>query len=379
MEKYPKRTWVEIDLHALADNYRAIRAASESRLVMAMVKGNAYGHGAPGVAKKLSTLGVDWFGVASAEEAMELRRAGIREPILIMGYTPIEWIPYLISQDITQTVMDFESAKQYSDAALVYSKRLKVHIKLDTGMGREGIVCRNRVEEAAAEAERICRLDGLYAEGLYTHFSDASGTESSYTQMQAALFQNISEILEQKNLRFEIKHCANSAAVIKYPCVHFDMVRAGIILYGLAPDRQMPLPEGIRPVMSLRSVIAQVKLMETGSDIGYGRTYTTIRPSRIAVLPIGYADGLPRACSNRIEVSVHGKKVPVVGTVCMDLTMIDITDVPQAKQGDVVTIIGHDGNTFCSAETVAQACDTISYEIITCIGKRVPRVYQEEE
>jgi len=379
MALYHKRTWAEIDLTALARNFLEIRRHSQAKRVMAMVKADAYGHGAVGVAKKLSTLGVDYFGVASLEEALELRNNGITEPILIMGFTPAEYTGELLSHDLTQTVLDYEDARAYSDAALVYSKRLKVHIKLDTGMGREGIVCGGRVKDAAAEALRICMLDGLYAEGIYTHFAAACASDTAYTEKQTSLFSEICADLEQKNIRFEIKHCANSAAVLEYPCVHFDMVRAGIILYGLTPDEAMPLPEGFRPVMSLKTIIAQVKSMAAGSDIGYGRTYTTTRPSRIAVLPIGYADGLPRLCSNRIQVGLHKKSVPAVGRICMDLCMIDVTDVPKAKRGDEVTIFGWEGDILHPVETLAKACETINYEIVTSIGKRVPRVMLEEE
>jgi len=378
MENLPKRTWAEIDLDALADNYRAICTAACGTPVMAMVKGDAYGHGAVRVAQVLSRMGVSYFGVATPEEALELRENGIRDPILIMGYTPPAYIGLLVKHDITQTVLDYESAKSYSDAAMVYSKRLKVHVKLDTGMGREGIVCRDRIAEACEEIMQICMLDGLYAEGIFTHLCDATSSETWYTERQIALFGEVIENLEKKNIRFEIKHCANSAAVLKYPCAQFDMVRTGILLYGLTPDASISLPNGCRPVMSLRCSVSQVKTVAAGSDIGYGRTYTTVRPSRIAVLPIGYADGLPRLCSNRLLVSLHGKKVPVTGNVCMDLTMIDVTDLPQAKRGDIVTVFGRDHNTVCTAEDVAAVCGTINYEIVTCIGKRIPRVYVGE-
>ncbi len=375
MTDYMKRTWVEIDLSALGDNFRAIKSIAGKQRVMAMVKADAYGHGAVAVATELSRLGADFFGVATIAEAVELRNAGIKEQILILGYTPVEYAKDLLRHNLTQTVTDEAYAKELNDAVSGMGKSLRIHIKLDTGMCREGIVCRGRINEAVDEAYRICCMSRLYAEGIFTHLCDAENENGEYTSMQISLFCEVFEKIEQKGIHFEIKHCANSSTVLKYPCVQFDMIRTGISLYGLSPDSSVQLPDGSRPVMSLKTVITEIKDVAEGSDVGYGRTYRTSRKTRIAVIPIGYGDGLMRLCSNRIKVGIGGATAPLVGRVCMDLSMLDITDLPNVKRGDVVTIFGHDNDATYPAEHIADACMTINYEIVTSIGKRVPRIF----
>ncbi len=379
MTDYKERTWAEIDLSALGDNFKVISSLAGKQKVMAMVKADAYGHGAVTVAKKLSQLGVDSFGVATIEEALELRKAGISEPILILGYTPAKHAQKLLDFNLTQTVTGAEYARELSDAITGADKSLYIHIKLDTGMCREGIVCRNRTDLATEEACTICGMSGLYAEGIFTHLCDADNEDRTYTEAQISLFCEVLRKIEEKGIHFEIKHCANSATVLQYPCVQFNMVRAGIAMYGLSPDSSGELPDGFRPVMSLKTVITELKDVDEGSDVGYGRTYKTSRKTKIAVIPIGYGDGFHRLCSNRIRVGINGTIVPLVGRVCMDLSMLDVTDLPNVKRGDIVTLFGHDKDTVYPVEHIAKAAMTINYEIVTGLSKRVPRIYIDEK
>ncbi len=379
MTDYTERTWAEIDLSALGDNFKAISNLAGKQKVMAMVKADAYGHGAVAVSKKLSQLGVDFFGVATLSEALELRESGILEPILILGYTPPKYARKLLDYNLTQTVTGAEYARELSESVTGADKPLHIHIKLDTGMCREGIVCRNRVDSASEEAYAICRMNGLFAEGIFTHLCDADNEDRAYTEAQISLFCEVFRKIEEKGIHFEIKHCANSATVLQYPCVQFDMVRAGIAMYGLSPDSSGNLPDGFRPVMSLKTAITELKDVDEGSEVGYGRTYKTSRKTKIAVIPIGYGDGLHRLCSNRIRVGIGGMTVPLVGRICMDLSMLDVTDVPNVKRGDTVTLFGHDKENVYPAEHIAEASMTINYEVVTGIGSRVPRIYIEKK
>lgn len=367
------RTWAEIDLNALAHNYRALRSNLEPGCrFVGVVKANAYGHGAVPVAKKLEELGAEYLAVACLDEAVELREAGIRAPILILGGTTGQFAGELLRYDITQTVFDLATAKEYSAAAQKADKLLKVHIKADTGMGRLGFFGKDRVEEIKA----VCALPGLDWEGLFTHFADADGSEE-YTMAQFTDFLDLRDALAKEGVTFKINHCAASAAMLHYPCTHLDMVRPGIALYGHYPDEESVGLDGpgLIPVMTLKTRVAAVRTLPAGSSISYGRTHVLSRESRLAVLPIGYADGLHRGLSNRMEVAFPSGRAPVVGRVCMDLCMADVTDLPEVKAGDVAEVFGKS----LPVEEKSDALNTISYECLTSISRRVPRVYGNGE
>ena len=369
------RTWAEIDLDALAHNYYTLRALlpPECRF-LAPVKANGYGHGAVPVAGKLERLGADMLSVACVDEGAELRRAGIRTPILCMGVTPAQLTGELLDLDITQTVEDLESGEALSRQAQRLGRKLRVHLKVDTGMGRLGVYWGDGDHTAAVrELLQLCRLPGLEVEGMFTHFAVADSDEA-YTRRQLDRFLEARAALEEQGISLKICHCAASSAVLHYPCTHMDMVRPGIALYGYYPD-----PEGdrdscppLKPVMRLYSRISAVRSMPAGARISYGGTAVLKRDSRLAVLPIGYGDGLPRVLSNRMQVLIGDKLCPVVGRVCMDMCMADVTDLPQVRAGDVAQIYG-DGLT----DRAAAQADTISYELLCRVAPRVPRIYWE--
>lgn len=369
MEQTQMRTWAEIDLDVLAHNYRALRSNLEPGCkFVGVVKANAYGHGAAPIAKKLEELGAEYLAVACLDEAVALRQAGIKAPILILGGTPGQFANELLHYDITQTVFDLATAQVYSKAASEAGQGLKVHIKADTGMGRLGFVGENRV----ADILEACALPGLEAEGLFTHFADADGSEE-YTMAQFTDFLDLRDALAEKGKTFKINHCAASAAMLHYPCTHLDMVRPGIALYGHYPDEEAVGLDGpgLIPVMTLKTRVAAVRTLPAGSSISYGRTHVLSRESRLAVLPIGYADGLHRGLSNRMEVAFDGQRAPIVGRVCMDLCMADVTDLPQVQPGDVAEVFGKS----LPVEEKSDALGTISYELLTSVAPRVPRLY----
>ena len=371
------RTWAEIDLDALAHNYRRLRQLSRGGQVkfLGLVKSNAYGHGAVPVARKLQALGADMLAVACLAEAVELRQAGITIPILCLGQTAPEYAPALLEHRITQTVGDPATAQALSDAAVRAGKTLTVHIKLDTGMGRLGLLCTGGGEAALArtarEIDSLCALPGLRAEGLFTHFADADGSEE-YTRAQFDRFQAVIGRLRRRGVNFQIYHCAASAAVLNYPWTHLDMIRPGIALYGWPPAPDMGALD-LRPVMAVYSRIAALRDMPAGSFVSYGCTARLDRDTRLAVLPIGYGDGYPRSLSNRMEVRIGDKLCPVVGRICMDMCMVDVTGLPQVRPGDTAAVYGP-GLTGRAAELDV----TIVYELLCRISPRVPRVYLEQ-
>lgn len=371
MERVQMRTWAEIDLTALEHNYRALRSnlAPGCRFV-GVVKANAYGHGALPVAKRLETLGAEYLAVACLDEAVALREGGVTAPILILGGTPAQFAPELLHDGLTQTVFDLDTARAYSAAAVAAGGRLKVHLKADTGMGRLGFVGPDRV----AEMVQVCALPGLEVEGLFTHFADADGSEE-YTMAQFTDFLDLKEALARAGVRLTIYHCAASAAMLHYPCTHLDMVRPGIALYGHYPDRESVGLDGpgLRAVMTVKTRVAAVRELPAGTSVSYGRTRVLGRPSRVAVLSVGYADGLHRVLSNGMEVLFPGGRAPQVGRVCMDLCMVDVTDLPQVKPGDVAELFGQG----LPLEEKSDAAGTISYELLTAVAPRVPRVYVE--
>ncbi len=361
------RTWAEVDLDALAHNYHVLRGLAPEAKFLGLVKADAYGHGAVPVARKLETLGADMLAVACLAEAIELRQAGIAIPVLCLGQTPPELAPELLAYGVTQTVGDLETGKALSAAAVKAGKTLKIHVKLDTGMGRLGFTGPTLEEEIRA----LCALPGLEAEGIFTHFANADGDEEYTRQQYDDFIITINELYHEDGLDFKIYHCAASAAVLNYPYTHHNMIRPGIALYGYVPDPSVADP-GLRPVMTVKSRIALVRDLPAGAKISYGSTATLERDSRIAVLPIGYGDGLHRALSNRLEVRIGDRPCPVLGRICMDMCMVDVTDIPGVKAGDTAQVYGP-GLTDWAAELAG----TIPYELLCQLTPRVPRLYLE--
>ena len=368
MEYQEKRTWAQIDLSALEHNYRALREQLEPGCkFLGVVKANAYGHGAVPVAKKLEQLGADYLAVACLDEAIELRESGIGLPILILGVTPPEYTDELLRYDITQAVGDLETAREYSEKADGLGKRLKVHIKVDTGMSRLGFFWETAAEEAAGLAE----LKGLELEGIFTHCAVAD-SEEDFTMEQFDRFLRVTQGLEKKGVKIPIRHCAASAAMLNYPCMHLDMVRAGIILYGHFPEVDMEYLCDLRPVMTLKTRIAAIRQLPAGVTVSYGRTARLDKPATLAVLPIGYADGFHRV-ANRGAVIIRDRACPIVGRVCMDLCMVDVTGMDDLTPGEEVIVFGSEGVTV---EDVAARIGTIQYETLCAVSRRVPRVYK---
>ena len=368
-----RRTWAEIDLDALAHNYRRARELTGPGVrYLGVVKADAYGHGAIQVAAQLEELGADYLAVSSLDEARELRHGGIDAPILILGHTPPEMVPELIRYHITQAVSARAKAEEYNAAASACGGRLKVHIKVDTGMSRLGFLVRDEHFDGGVEAiAASCALPGLEAEGIFTLFavSDEDDTDSeAYTREQFALFLRVVNALAERGRTFPIRHCANSGALARYPEMYLDMVRPGIALYGVGADAKRL---GLRPVMTLKSSVSTIKIFDPGTDISYGRTYRAADKARIGVLPIGYADGLFRGLSNRLAVVTDQGPAPIRGRICMDMTMVDLTGLPDVKVGSEVEIFGRRQ----SVDHLAQLLDTISYELLCAVSKRVPRVY----
>lgn len=361
-----KRTWAEIDLSAIGQNLNTVRQrVGEKVKVMAVVKANAYGHGVDLVAPYLADRGVDFFGVSCLQEAMELRALGLDQPILILGYTPANHFPRVLEEGISQTVFSMEDAKALSAAASTLGKNAKVHIALDTGMGRIGFDAFDPAA-AAQEALQVAALPGIEIEGLFTHFAvaDTDG-EEPYTQAQFDRFMQVRALLKEAGVE-PLCHASNSAGTFLKEEYHLDMVRAGIVLYGLEPGgRENPFT----PAMTVKTLISFVKELPAGRDISYGRHYTTQKPCRIATLSAGYADGYPRILSGKGQVLIHGKLAPILGNVCMDQMMVDVTEIP-CKAGEEAVLMGG-GIDF---NELAKELGTIHYELVCGVGKRVPRI-----
>ena len=374
MKQTQTRTWTEIDLSNLEHNYRALRAMlPQGCRFLGVVKADAYGHGAVQVARRLETLGAEYLAVACLDEALELRQAGITTPILILGYTPTERAEALLDNGITQTVYDVEMARALSDAAAAAGKTLKIHVKADTGMSRLGWLCGGEDQSAAVEAiAQVCALPGLEAEGIYTHFANADGDED-YTMLQFTRFLDLLEALKERGITFAIRHRAASAAALKFPCTHLDMVRPGIALYGHYPDPSCEGLDGpgLRPVMTLKTRVASVKAVPAGTPVSYGCTHVLDRETKLAALTIGYADGLPRLCSDRWQVELGGRRAPILGRVCMDMCMADVTGLEVAP-GDEAEVFGE----RLPVEELAALAGTIQYELLCAVSPRVWREYR---
>jgi alanine racemase len=366
-------TWAEVSIDAIQYNFSQFRQFVGLRTkTMAVVKADGYGHGSIEVAWAACQAGADYLAVALLDEAIILRDAGITEPILILGYTPPRSVKEAILHNITLTIFDDEVLDEIIQQSAILRKIASIHIKIDTGMSRIGVRTR---EDAFVLAQKALEAPYLYLEGIFTHFASADSPDSSYTRSQFKHFQYILDFLAENHVDIPLKHCCNSAATMKYPEMHLDMVRIGIALYGLYPDSSLKdHPIVLRQAMSLKTKIAHVKQVPARQPVSYGCTYSTDHESLIATLPIGYADGLSRLLSNRGMVLVHGQRALIAGRVCMDQTMIDVTDISGCAVGDVVTFFGDDH----SVDLLAEIMSTINYEVVCLIGKRVPRVYIEK-
>ena len=369
MNDLQKRTWAEIHLDRLEHNYKALRALAPDSKFIGLVKANAYGHGAVAVAKKLAELGADYLAVACIDEALELRRAYVTVPVLILGNTDPAYTRQLLEYDLTQTIYDRELAALFSAQAKKLGAALRCHMKVDTGMGRLGVLW-NGEESSADTLEEMYRLPNLKWEGVFMHFSDAD-TSPDYSRIQIDRFKSLLEELERRQVNIPLRHCCAGAATILYPEAHFDMIRPGIPLFGLYPDPCTRDKIDLQPVMELKTHLISVKELPAGSCISYGRTYTLERDSKVAVVPVGYADGLPRCLSGKMEMLVGGRKARQIGRICMDMCMLDVTDIPDVAPGDEVTIFG-DG---VPLQALADAADTITYELMCAVAPRVPRIY----
>ncbi len=369
------RTWAEISLKNIEHNYKAMRARlHHGTRFLGVVKADAYGHGAVQVAGLLQELGCDYLGVAFIDEALHLRENGITLPILIMGYTSPELTHRLLEHNLAQTVYSIEMAEAFSSAAAALGKTLTIHLKADSGMGRLGFKCHDG-RDPETDMLRVLQLPGLYAEGIFTHFAVADVSGDPFTEKQFSAFKELVERLEKNaGLKFEIKHCANSGSMINYDWSYVDMIRPGLSLYGLFPDKDTGGLE-LKPAMALKTRVAQIKAFDAGDTVSYGRVYTAPSKRKIAVITIGYADGLHRVLSDKIDVLLHGKRARQVGRISMDMCMIDVTDIPDAKPGDIVTVFGRDGDAFIPIEEQAALAGTISYELLCAVSPRVPRVY----
>ena len=377
--QYRQRAWAEISLDALTHNVEEIRKKlAKTTEYCAVVKADAYGHGEEIICRKLYDLGVRFYAVSSFEEAVRVRGYCPEGEILILGYTSPECAPMLAEKQIIQTVVSGEYAKALSDFAQPGCP-VRCHIALDTGMGRIGV---QTVEMAACywELEQILSHPGLSVEGLFTHFAaadEAAPEHVEFTNQQEAMIFSVAEYLRSRGAVLRHVHCMNSAAILYRSNPESTLGRAGIIMYGLKPNAALTVPLDLQPVMSFRSRISHIKTVEPGTCISYGRTYRAETERRIATVTIGYADGYSRQLSNKGEVLVNGVRCPVTGRVCMDQMMIDITEVPEAEIGAVVTLIGTDGEAAITADEVAELCGTIGYEIVCGISKRVPRIFLE--
>ncbi len=373
------RVQASVNLNAIQHNLLEVRKKLKDKTkLMVIIKADAYGHGAVPLAKALGKSGeIDAFGVAIIEEAVELREAGIDNPILILGYTPKEQYDQVVYYGVAQTVFQYEMALALSEEAIKQGKTAKIHIKLDTGMNRIGF---SDTQNSLEEIKRIAALPGIEVEGLYSHFARADETDKASTLNQLERYIKFAARLEKEQIMIPIKHIANSAGIIEFPQAYFNMVRCGIATYGIYPSDMVDQNEiKLIPAMELKTHVIYVKDVEAGEGISYGATYVTKEKRRIATIPVGYADGYSRNLSNYGKVIIHGRFAPIVGRICMDQFMVDVTDLPEVKQGDSVTLLGRDGEANISAEELSIWSHSFAYELVCTVGKRIPRVYTELE
>lgn len=377
---FVKRTWAEISLDAITRNFHEIKhKVGDKSKICCVIKADGYGHGAVELAHIYEKLGADFFAVSNIDEGIEIRTSGCRLPIVILGYTPVRDAQRLAQYNISQAVFSLDYAKSLSAQCAEYGCVCKIHVKCDTGMSRIGFMCQEfpRDDNSIKEIIEACGLTNLQPEGLFTHFcvSDESEDGREFTAKQFANFSHVKTELENAGLQIPICHCSNSGAIEDYENTYCDMVRAGIILYGLAPSPKLFGKLDLQPAMTLKTTVAYVKTLKKGSDISYGRTFTAEQDMKIATVPIGYADGYVRQNAKDGYMLVGGKRAKIVGRICMDQTMLDVTDIDDVKIGDEVIVFGTGESGEPTADTIAANTDTINYEVVCLVGKRVPRIY----
>ncbi|WP_335505205.1 alanine racemase [Bacillus sp. JJ722] len=366
--------WAEISHSNISHNICEFRRViPNSTKIMAAVKANAYGHGATEISKKAIDSGVDYLAVASLEEAIELRKSDIQAPILILGFTPSSASNHVVHWDLTQSIFDMEHAESLSKSGQILGKKAKVHVKVNTGMGRLGV----QAEEASDFIDIVSKMDGIYLEGVFSHFATADETDKWYAEEQANRWKNLLEELKKRKVSIPLLHIANSAATIEIPDMTYDMVRIGISMYGLYPSNEVNKTKvNLRQAMKLKTKVINLQTLEKGYGVSYGATKIERDKAVIATIPIGYADGYLRGLSGKASVLIHGQKAPVFGRICMDFCMIDVTDIKGVNIGDEVVVYGGQGNQFISLDEVANMLGTISYEVACNLGHRVPRIYK---
>lgn len=376
MENY-LRTYCEINLDAILQNILNIRKKAGNQVkLMAVIKADGYGHGAKEIGHYIKDE-VDFFGVATIEEAVEIRKSGLDLPILILGYNSPSLYHLNLEYDVDQTIYSYETAEKMSETAVAMGKTARIHIALDTGMTRIGI---SPDEKGLRLVKQIQALPGIKIEGLFTHFSCADMTDKGYTFDQMERYDFFVRLLEENQIEIPTKHICNSAGIMEFDHHRYDMVRSGIITYGLYPSDEVDMSTlALTPALSWKSHVVNIMEPEINRGISYGATYVTDHPCRIATVSIGYADGYPRSLSNKGWVLIHGQKAPIVGRVCMDQMMVDITDIPDVEIEDIVTLIGTDGTERISVEELADLAGSFNYEFVCDIGQRVPRVYLKEK
>jgi alanine racemase len=367
------RVKAEINLDAIHENVANAKALTKpGTKLMAIIKADAYGHGAVMVAHTLEDV-ADAYGVAILEEGIELRQSGINKPILILGYTPAPLYPAMIKYDIATAVFEYDMAEKMSEAAEKIGKKAKVHIKLDTGMSRIGF---KQDDESLEVIKKIAELPGIEIEGCFTHFATMDEKDKTKAMKQFERYMDFVERIEDVGIKIPVKHVSNSAGIIEKQEVNLDMVRDGICVYGMYPSDEVDKTKlKLTPAMEIKSYVSFVKTLEAGVEIGYGGTYITTKQTTVATIPVGYADGYSRALSNRGRVLIKGKSFPIIGRICMDQFMVDISELPEIKQGDEVTLVGRGGDEYISIEEVADMSYSFNYEFVCDIGKRIPRVY----
>lgn len=370
-----QRVYAKINLDAVVNNLEQIHGATkEDTKVIAVVKTDGYGHGAVPIAKEIEELPYLWgFAVATSQEGIVLRRHGITKPILILGHSFEEEFEQIVTWDLQPAIFTWSSAKALSEICGKLKREAKIHIKIDTGMSRIGYQV---TQKSADEIAEIKELFGLKIEGVFTHFAKADELDKTHVMGQIALYQKMLAMLAERNVAIPLKHCSNSAGIMDLPQANMDAVRAGIILYGLLPSDEVQKERlALEPVLELKSKIVYIKTLEPGRTISYGGTYEVTHEQKIATIPVGYGDGYPRSLSNRGYVLIRGKKAPVCGRVCMDQFMVDVTEIPEVQEGDVVTLVGRDGEENLSMEYLGDLSKRFNYEFACDLGKRIPRIF----
>ena len=375
---YLKRAWAQIDLDIVEHNFKQIKKVADKRAIMPVIKADAYGHGANFLAKVYEENGAESFAVSNINEAIKLRKFGIKKDILVLGFTPIEYIQQMYAFNITQTIYCKEYAESLSKAAAENNFVIKVHAKLDTGMCRIGFDFRNENLNGLEPLNKCLMLPNLNFEGVFTHFSSADSVDSdnvAFSNYQYEMFFKAVQLLKDKGHSFKYIHCCNSAASALRSSDNGNLIRPGIILYGISPAFGLKLDLNLKPIMSIKSSVSMIKMIDKGDFVGYGRTYIADKKITLATVPLGYADGYPRSMSNKGRVIINGQFAPIVGRVCMDQITVDVSHIENVNIGTIVTVIGNENEKSITFEEIAEQCDTIAYELMCNVSVRVPRVY----